>query len=523
MEKVTQNKTGTVEICEPPIHDVKTEPFTIVIFGGAGDYARRMLLPSLWHLFHDGVLSGDFSIIGFGLPGMSDDEYRSFVRESLGEFSAVHVTKDRWKKFAGHVSYISSSFDDEDNFRKLHGLVNKVCNPNERQKKEVIFYLAVPPPFYPVIISNIERYNLCEEGFEPKVVIEKPFGHDQASAIELNSTIARAFGERQIYRIDHYLGKETVQNIIFFRFANSIFEPLWNRRYISHVEITVAEKIGIEHRGAFYEGAGVVRDVVQNHIMQLIALVAMEPPVGLEADLIRDEKVKVLRTIRPMNDEDIDTLMVRGQYGPDTIGENNIKGYREEPGVAPGSCVPTFFAGKFFIDTWRWSGVPFYVRAGKRLARRETEIIVHFTPPPLKLFGKDCDVMEPNFLTLRLQPQEEISLNLSVKYPGIGNQPFNVAMDFNYADTFKDERHSAHERLILDCLKGDLTLFARQDGIEAMWQVVDPIITRWDEIVVGSFPNYAPGSWGPAESEELMTRDGLSWSDDSSFVQQVTV
>ena len=521
MEKEILKKGSNAEICEPPVNDLKTEPFTIVIFGGAGDYARRMLLPSLYHLFHDGVLSGDFSIIGFGLPEMSDDAYRSFVFKSLEEFSQTTVIQEKWEEFAGHVTYISSAFDDENNFRKLHGLVNKVCNSNERQKKEVIFYLAVPPPFYQLIITNIEKYNLCEEGFEPKVVIEKPFGHDQESAIELNSTIARAFSEQQIYRIDHYLGKETVQNIIFFRFANSIFEPLWNRRYISHVEITVAEKIGIKHRGAFYEGAGVVRDVIQNHMMQLIALVAMEPPVGLDADLIRDEKVKVLRTIRPMNEEDIGTFMVRGQYGPGTIEGKDVKGYREEAGVAPDSCIPTFFAGKFFIDNWRWSGIPFYVRTGKRLSRRETEIIVHFTRPPLKLFGKDCDVMEPNFLTLRLQPQEEISLNLSVKYPGIGNQSFNVAMDFNYADTFKDERHSAHERLILDCLKGDLTLFARQDGIEAMWQVVDPIIKRWDEISISTFPNYAAGSWGPAESEELMTRDGLSWSDDSSFFQQI--
>jgi len=521
-EKIIKNTLNS-KLCEPPVYDVKTEPFTIVIFGGAGDYSRRMLLPSLWHLFHDGVLSGDFSIIGFGLPEMSEDEYCLFVHESLEQFSQTTVIQEAWEDFAEHITYIPSAFDDERNFRKLHGLVNKVCNQNVRRKKEVIFYLAVPPPFYPVIITNIEKYNLCEEGFEPKVIIEKPFGHDRESAIDLDNTIARAFSEHQIYRIDHYLGKETVQNIIFFRFANSIFEPLWNRRYISHVEITVAEEIGIEHRGAFYEGAGVVRDVVQNHILQLIALVAMEPPVGLGADLIRDEKVKVLRTILPMNDEDTDALMVRGQYGPGTIQGAAVRGYREESGVAFDSCTPTFFAGKFFIDTWRWSGVPFYVRAGKRLASRETEILVHFSPPPLRLFGKDCDVMEPNFLTLRLQPQEEISLNLSVKYPGIGNQPFNVTMDFNYADTFEDERHSAHERLILDCLKGDLTLFARQDGIEAMWQVVDPIIKRWDEISIGTFPNYAAGSWGPSESEELMRRDGLSWNNGSSFSQQVIV
>jgi glucose-6-phosphate 1-dehydrogenase len=517
MEKDITNKGSNVEICEPPVHDLKTEPFTIVIFGGAGDYTRRMLIPSLYHLFHDEALSDDFSIIGFGLPEMSDEQYRSFVFESLEEFSNAPVIKDRWKNFARHVTYIPSAFEDETGFQKLYSHVNAVCNPNEKQKKEVIFYLAVPPPFYPLIIKNIEKYKLCEEGFDPKVVVEKPFGHDQTSAVALNNTILQAFREKQIYRIDHYLGKETVQNIIFFRFANSIFEPLWNRRYINHVEISVAEQIGIEHRGAFYESAGVVRDVIQNHMMQLIALVAMEPPVGLEADLIRDEKVKILKAIRPMNEEYIDTFMVRGQYGPGTIKGKDVNGYREEESVAVNSYTPTFFAGKFFIDNWRWSGIPFYLRTGKRLPRRTTEIIVHFTRPPLRLFGKDCDVMEPNFLTFQLQPQEKISLNLSVKYPGIGNQPFNVAMDFNYADTFKDERHSAHERLILDCLRGDLTLFARQDGIEAMWQVVDPIIKRWEERSVHHFPNYIAGSWGPEESDDLMTRDGLSWSNRSLF------
>lgn len=343
------------------------------------------------------------------------------------------------------------------------------------------------------------------------MIVEKPFGRDRASAIKLNQVILKGFDEKQIYRIDHYLGKETVQNIIFFRFANSIFEPLWNRRYVDHVQITVAEDLGVEHRGVFYEQAGVVRDIVQNHVMQLVALVAMEPPVGFEADLIRDEKVKVFRTIRPLDETHIDEFIVRGQYGPGKIKGEDVPGYRQEQDVSPLSNTPTFIAAKLYVDNWRWAGVPFYVRAGKRLPKRITEICVQFKQPPLKLFGRPCDVLEPNLLAFGIQPHEEISLRLTVKYPGMGNQPYMVNMDFNYNETFNIKSYLAYYRLLIDCMKGDLTLFARQDGVEAMWSVVDPITDRWENTPPPGFPNYDAGTWGPKAAEELLSGEGHQW------------
>jgi len=341
--------------------------------------------------------------------------------------------------------------------------------------------------------------------------MEKPFGTDRASAAKLNQFVLKYFDEKQIYRIDHYLGKDTVQNIIFFRFANSIFEPLWNRLYIDHIQITVAEDIGVGHRGVFYEQAGVVRDIVQNHIMQLIALVAMEPPVGFEADLIRDEKVKVFETIRSMDEEYIYHNTVRGQYGHGRFRDKSAAAYREEENVSRNSHTPTYLAAKLYIDNWRWAGVPFYIRTGKRLARQLTEIFVQFKQPPLRLFGRTCDILSPNALILTIQPQEAISLQLSVKYPGMENHPYTVNMEFNYEKSFSFKMHLPYERLIIDAIKDDLTLFARQDGVEAMWSVVDPIIERWESIPPQDFPNYAAGTWGPEEADELMQRDGRCW------------
>jgi len=500
-----------LQTCEVLIDDIKLEPFTIVIFGGTGDLSKRMLLPSLFHLNKDGRLPKGFSIVGLGLPEMSDEQFRQFTRESLQEFARESFTQSGWDEFSGHLSHISADFTSDEGYRELYNRLNEICLPTPKNTREVIFYLAVPPVFAPVIITKLGQHKFCDETFEPKIVMEKPFGRDRASAVELNRTILGVFNEKQIYRIDHYLGKETVQNIIFFRFANSIFEPLWNRRYIDHVQVTVAEQVGIGHRGLFYEQTGVVRDIVQNHIMQLVALVAMEPPVGFEADLIRDEKVKVCRTIRPMDEEYIDAFTVRGQYGPGTINDVEVPGYREEKGVAPDSNTPTFFAAKLYIDSWRWAGVPFYVRTGKRLPNRVTEISVQFKQPPLRLLGRTCDVLEPNRLTFGVQPREEISLALSVKYPGVGNQPHTITMDFNYEGFFKIGRHHAYERLLIDCLKADLTLFARHDGIEEMWSVVDPIISRWEAIPATDFPNYPAGTWGPKEADELLEREGHTW------------
>jgi glucose-6-phosphate 1-dehydrogenase len=509
--KYPEEKSSSKEKCDTTLSDIKVDPFVFVIFGGAGDYTKRMLMPSLYHLFHDGVLPQDFTIIGFGLPEMSDGQYRDYLKASLEAYSKIPVGDNAWETYRAHISYISADFSNPGGFQRLVEKINDTCALNAEQKKEAIFYFAVPPAAAPAIIRNLQKNRLCEGSIEPKMVMEKPFGSDRASAAKLNSAILGVFKEHQIYRVDHYLGKETVQNIMFFRFANSIFEPLWNRRYIDHVEISVAEQLGIEHRGAFYEEAGVVRDVFQNHMMQLIALVAMEPPVGFNADLIRDEKVKVFRTIRKMDETYIDDYIVRGQYGPGEVDGQSVQGYRQEDGVAQDSNTPTFFAAKLYIDNWRWAGVPFYVRTGKRLKKRATAISIFFKQPPLTLFGKACDIMRPNSLRLGIQPHEDITLCMSVKYPGIGNQPYNVTMDFDYEKTFEFERHTAHERLILDCLRGDLTLFARQDGVEAMWGIVDPIIARWEKISP-AFPNYPAGNRGPPEADALMARDGCSWS-----------
>ena len=506
-----EKKNSSRQKCDTSLSDIKVDPFAFVIFGGAGDYTKRMLMPSLYHLFHDGALPQDFSIIGFGLPEMSDAQYRDYLRASLEVFSSIPVEDDMWAAYGSNISYISADFTGPGGFQRLIEKINHTCVNNAEQKKEVIFYFAVPPAAAPAIIRNLQGSRLCEGSIEPKMVMEKPFGSDRASAAQLNDAILEIFREHQIYRVDHYLGKETVQNIMFFRFANSIFEPLWNRRYIDHVEISVAEQLGVEHRGAFYEETGVARDVFQNHMMQLIALVAMEPPAGFDADLIRDEKVKVFRTIRKMDNTYIDDCIVRGQYGPGETDGQSFPGYRQEKGVARDSNTPTFLAAKLYIDNWRWAGVPFYVRTGKRLKKRATAISIYFKQPPLALFGKACDSMRPNSLRLGIQPREDISLCMSVKYPGIGNQPYNVTMDFDYEKTFEIERHTAHERLILDCLRGDLTLFARQDGVEAMWGIVDPIIARWEKIPP-VFPNYPAGSWGPPEADALMERDGCSWS-----------
>jgi glucose-6-phosphate 1-dehydrogenase len=507
----TSASSRFLQTCEVLADDIKLESFTIVIFGGTGDLSKRMLLPSLYHLFQDSRLPRDFSIMAFGLPGMSDDEFRNLVHRSLQEFARDTFTQDTWDEFRGNLYHVSSNFTSDEGYQELYHRLGKLCVPKKGGKREVVFYLAVRPSEAPVIIAKLGMHRLCGEGFEPKIVMEKPYGRDRATAVELNKAVLEVFSEEQVYRIDHYLGKETVQNIIFFRFANSIFEPLWNRRYIDHVQITVTEQAGIAHRGLFYEQAGVVRDIVQNHIMQLLALVAMEPPVGFEADLIRDEKVKVFRTIRPMDRDYIDRFAVRGQYGPGQITDMEVPGYRQEEDVAPDSRTPTFFAAKLFIDSWRWAGVPFYVRTGKRLPKRVTAISVEFRQPPLRLFGRTCDILEPNRLTFGIQPREEISLGLSVKHPGVGNQPHTVSMDFNYEGAFTIERHYAYERLLIDCLRGDLTLFARQDGVEAMWSVVDPIVSRWDADSPEDFPNYRAGTWGPHKADELMERDGRSW------------
>jgi glucose-6-phosphate 1-dehydrogenase len=500
-----------LQTCNIPVEEFSVEPFTMVIFGGAGDLSKRKLLPSLFQLYKENELSKGFFIIGFDKLEMTEEQYRNLMRESLQKFTGESVDESEWTEFGKHLFYLSGPFEEDETFKSLIKKINKRSMPASGKIREVVYYMSVPPQVTPLVVEKLKIHNLCRGIFNTKVIVEKPFGRDRASAAELNNILTGSFNESQIFRIDHYLSKEPVQNIIFFRFSNMIFEQLWNHNYVDNVQITVAEDIGIEHRGQFYEEASVVRDIVQNHIMQLIGLVAMEPPVGFTAEFIRDEKLKILRSIRQMDEEYIDKYIVRGQYGWGKTGNTHAAGYREEPGVSPDSITPTFFAAKFYIDNLRWAGVPFYIRTGKRLAKRLTEICIQLKQVPLRLFGRICDVPEPNILILAIQPDEKISLRFGVKYPFSNNQLYSVNMVFSYFETFKAVPHFPYERLLVDCLKGDLTLFVRQDTVEAMWEIVDPVTARWESVAPLKFPNYAAGTWGPREADVLIKREGRRW------------
>jgi glucose-6-phosphate 1-dehydrogenase len=497
--------------CDIPVVENPLRPFVIVIFGGTGDLSRRKLLPSLFHLYQEGELPNGFAILGAGRASHSDEEYRNLVRKALREFQEPSAAEPKIEEFLSHLFYWSEGPEAVANFGNLRAKIAVVGGPAAPDRKQVIFYFAVPPGATPGIVSRLKEADLAGGGFQTRIIVEKPFGQNLRSARALNEVLREAFTEDQIYRIDHYLGKETVQNLIFLRFSNSIFEHLWNRRYIDNIQITVAEELGIENRGSFYEQAGVVRDIVQNHLLQIIGLIAMEPPIGFSPDFIRDEKVKVFRAIQPVDEKYADLFMVRGQYASGIINGRSVPAYREEKGIDPNSFAPTFFAGKFYIANWRWAGVPFYVRTGKRMTRRATEVVIQFYQPPLRLFGRSCDTLDPNALVITIQPEEKISLRFGVKYPYSANQIYPIDMNFCYRDVFQTPPFPAYERLLIDCLRGDLTLFVRQDQIEAMWEVVDPIIKRWEEMPPPDFPNYPAGTWGPVEASRLLEREGRSW------------
>ena len=487
------------------------EPSTLVIFGGSGDLVSRKLMPALYNLALQRLLSTTFAVVGTARRPLTDAQYREELRQAVAEHSRTKPINDEvWRSFAEQVHYVSTATDSgyADLATTLDQVERDLAMPSNR-----LFYLATPPGAYEAIIAGIGAHGLARptDGGWSRVVVEKPFGDDLESAIELTERLHEVFPEEAIFRIDHYLGKETVQNILVLRFANGIFEPLWNRQYVDHVQITVAEAIGIEERAEYYDRAGAIRDVVQNHLLQLLALVAMEPPGAFDANAVRDEKIKVLRAIRPLAADEITSATVRGQYGEGFIEGTDVRGYRDEDKVAPRSTTETYVALRLVIDNWRWEGTPFYLRTGKRLPKRATEIAIQFRVAPHQVFSREsAEGLDPNTLVLRIQPDEGISLKFGAKVPVQGIRIRSVNMDFAYGASFMVDAPDAYETLILDALRGDATLFTRRDEVEQQWQLIDPIVGAWKSGQV-DLPTYAAGTWGPTEADLLIARDGRAW------------
>ena len=490
------------------------DPHVVVLFGATGDLAHRKVVPALFHLWVGNLLPERFALVCFGRRAFSDQEIRTSLRSSLDKHARITpVDEERWASFASRITYHQGGFDESEAYTALATKLNAIDTEFGTDGNR-LYYLATPASSFPEIVRSLGAAGLDHEtadGGWRRVVIEKPFGRDLETAVKLNREVGKVFRESQIYRIDHYLGKETVRNILIFRFGNLIFEPIWHRRYIDHVQITVAESIGVEGRGAFYEETGALRDILQNHLLQLLTLVAMEPPANLEAEALRDEKVKVLRAIRPIPAEKVDQSVVRGQYGPGWVGATEVPGYRSEPAVDPSSETETFVAARLEIDDWRWAGVPFYLRAGKRLPKRATEIAIQFKDVPQHLFPTVGEEPEPNLLVIRIQPDEGILMRFAAKVPGLGVDVRPVNMDFAYGSAFTVESPDAYETLILDALLGDASLFTRADEVEAAWRIVDPIIDAWVAGAEPQMPNYTSGTWGPDAADELLTREGRRW------------
>jgi len=491
----------------------RPDPCIVVIFGASGDLTKRKLLPALYHLQQSGFLPEDIAVLGVARRSL-EDFFPGDMREGILAGGGVDENDPKLAPFMERVQYFAMNFDEDAGY---DGLKKKLAEMDAKFKTKGnrLFYLAVAPEYFSDIIGFLGKHEMSKPNETDthwvRVVIEKPFGHDLESARQLNDEVNKVFGEEQIFRIDHYLGKETVQNILVFRFANGIFEPVWNRNYIDHVEITAAESIGIEGRGPFYEQAGALRDVIQNHVMELLSFVAMEPPISFGADAVRTEKLKVWRAIQPIHPADT----VRGQYGPGLVDGKAVVGYRQEDRVHPRSQTETYAALRLEIENWRWAGVPFYIRAGKRLAKRVTEITIQFKQPPLRLF-KDGDGIGPegikaNVISMRIQPDEGIALRFAAKVPGPNMSMSSVNMNFSYADAFGASSANGYERLLLDAMLGDGTLFAHRDGVEATWALMTPILNAWAKEPQKDFPNYAAGTWGPAASDAMLKSDGRKW------------
>jgi len=489
-------------------------PNALVVFGASGDLTHRKLLGSIFQLFAQNLLDGRFYLLGCGRKKFSDEDFRKAAQRSIRENSDFVSTKDL-KAFTDKLYYIDGDYNDADFYERIKA---RLAELDRRHKvyESLVYYLAVPPFLYTTIVEHLGSAGLaCPEKLgtkeKIKLVVEKPFGRDLQSAAELNDRLSHCFKESQIYRIDHYLGKETVQNILMFRFANVIFEPVWNRNYIDNIQITIAETAGVERRAGYYDKAGALRDIFQNHMLQMLALVAMEPPISFQADRIRDEKVKLLHSIRPFDKDRLDDFFVRGQYGSGSINDEKVIGYRAEPGVDPRSKTETFVAAKLFIDNWRWRGVPFYLRTGKRLANKDTEIAITFKKVPHSMFlSVGLDELPANVLVLQIQPEEGISLSFQAKRPGSKICMSTLNMNFSYKSIFLVEMPEAYQRLILDCMLGDQTLFTRFDGVEASWRLLTPVLQAWEKDPSRPY-RYAAGSDSFAEADRLIESDGLKW------------
>jgi glucose-6-phosphate 1-dehydrogenase len=492
-------------------------PTAMAVFGGSGDLAHRKIVPALYNLELHRLLPQNFAFVGSSRSEFTDEEYRADMRKAVEEFSRTQPIQHQvWESFASRLHYIAGSSSDPATYGRVGDLLDRFDREQGTDGNR-LFYLSLIPKLFPDTIRGIGKAGLGGRGWDrgySRVVVEKPFGHDLALARELQDLVTTVFPERDVFRIDHYLGKESVQNIIAFRFANGIFEPVWNHHFVDHVQVTVAESLGIEHRGNFYETAGAIRDIFQNHELQVLALIAMEPPASFEPEDVRNEKAKVLKALRRLEGEAVDDRVVRGQYGPGWIDGKEVPGYRDEPDVHPDSNVETYVAVELRVDNWRWAGTPFYVRTGKRLPKRATEVVVQFKSAPHLPFGEAAqDGLEPNALVLRIQPDEGITLRIGAKVPGPSMEVRSVNMDFSYGTSFADDLPDAYERLLLDVMLGDPTLFPRWDEVEQAWQTVQPILDRWTVAPPPDFPNYEAGSWGPKTAEELIARGrpGRRW------------
>lgn len=501
-----------------PLEDVRTskvaEPCILVIFGATGDLTGRKLLPALYNLMRDGQLPSHFACVGFARREKTHEQFREEMLDAVNRYSRIKpVNKELWHTFSEQLFYHRSEFDHDEGYESLRAFLNDL-DIKLGTKGNRVHYLSTQPSYFPLVIEKLKQHRLIQPPGSDKwtrVIVEKPFGRDLQSAVALQNHITKYLDESQVYRIDHYLGKETVQNLFVFRFGNPIFENIWNNHHIDNVQLSVSEEIGIGTRGRFWEEAGMLRDIVQNHMMQLLSLVAMEPPANLKATSIHDEKVKVLEAIRPLPLSQINQAAIRGQYGEGYINGIAVPAYRDEENVSPGSIVETYTALELFIDNWRWAGVPFYLRAGKRLPKRVTEIAITFKEVPGYLLQASGNQAEPNVLVIRIQPDEGISLKMNCKIPGMSAQIQPVKMDFRYGAYFGSTPPEAYERLICDCMAGDSTLFARADEVMASWRLLTPVLQNWETVKPHNFPNYSSGTWGPIEADEMLARSGRSW------------